>query len=65
LRRRTREREIGGVAEMARVRHATLEERRLEQPGVLAEHDLRARDGGEISRPLMFAARAERLSEAD
>jgi hypothetical protein len=50
---------------MARVRHATLEEGRLEQPRVLTANDLSTRDSGEISRPLMLAASAERLSEAE
>jgi hypothetical protein len=64
-RRRPGQREVGSIAEMARVRHATLEEGRLEQPRVLTAHDLSTRDSGEISRPLMLAASAERLSEAE
>jgi hypothetical protein len=64
-RRRPGQGEVGSIAEMARVRHATLEEGRLEQPRVLTAHDLSTRDSGEISRPLMLAASAERLSEAE
>jgi hypothetical protein len=56
--------EVGLLLKVTRVWHVRLEERRLEQPRVLAAHDLRARHGGEIRRPLVLRASAKRLPEA-
>ena len=50
---------------MARVRHAWLEERRLEQPRVEVAHHLRGADRREVGRSLVAALRAERVAERE
>jgi hypothetical protein len=50
---------------MPGVGNAGAEEGRLEETRVVVPHDLRRRDGGQVGRPLMRAAGAERLAEAE
>jgi hypothetical protein len=50
---------------MAGVGDAGAEERRLEEARVVVPHDLGHGDSGQVGRPLMLAARAEGLAEAE
>jgi hypothetical protein len=55
--------EVGGDGEMARVGHASLQVRRLEQPRVVVAHRARPRDRGEVGHALRASAAAECLPE--
>src|SRR5918992_1179454 len=59
------ERAVGVVGEVTRVWETVGEEGRLEQARVVAPHHLGGRDGGQIGRALVLAARAERLPERE
>jgi hypothetical protein len=50
---------------MARIRHAARQQWRLEQARVVVAHDLGGGHRGQVRGPLVLAARAERLAEAE